>query len=76
MGKRTMDVERDVLLELKELNDELGLKTTSDVVSMLLDHYKGRSKWAPATRTRVMMALGRERGEKSTSETRCIASSC
>jgi hypothetical protein len=37
-----MDVERDSLGELKKLKADLELKTTSDVVRMLLDHYHGR----------------------------------
>jgi hypothetical protein len=42
MGKTTMDVERDSLGELKKLKADLELKTTSDVVRMLLNHYHGR----------------------------------
>ncbi len=42
MGMTTMDVERDALGELKKLKADLELKTTSDVVRMLLDHYHGR----------------------------------
>jgi hypothetical protein len=42
MGKTTMDVERVSLGELKKLKADLELKTTSDVVRMLLDHYHGR----------------------------------
>ena len=37
-----MDVERDALGELKKLKADHDLKTTSDVVRMLLDHYHGR----------------------------------
>lgn len=42
MGKTTMDVERDALGDLKKLKADHDLKTTSDVVRMLLDHYHGR----------------------------------
>ena len=37
-----MDVERDALGDLKKLKADHDLKTTSDVVRMLLDHYHGR----------------------------------
>jgi hypothetical protein len=42
VGKTTMDVERDALEDLKKLKADHDLKTTSDVVRMLLDHYHGR----------------------------------
>ena len=39
-----MDVEHDAHGELKKLQADLQLKTTSDVVRMLLDHYHGRGQ--------------------------------
>jgi hypothetical protein len=44
MGKTTMDVEHEALGELKKLKADHGLKTTSDAVRMLLDHYHGRGE--------------------------------
>ena len=37
-----MDVEREALDDLKKLKADHELKTTSDVVKMLLDHYHGQ----------------------------------
>lgn len=37
-----MDVEREALDDLKKLKADHELKTTSDVVKMLLDYYHGR----------------------------------
>ena len=43
MGRGNVDVGPAVHEELKTLKNELGLKTTGDVVKMLLDVYRGRS---------------------------------
>ena len=37
-----MDIDHDVHEDLKKLKADHDLKTTSDVVRMLLDHYNGR----------------------------------
>ena len=44
MSKSTIDVERTLLEKLKKLKADNGLKTTSDAVKLLLDHYSGRGQ--------------------------------
>ena len=39
-----MDVERELLGELKNLKADLGVKTTGDVVRTILDHYLGQGE--------------------------------
>jgi hypothetical protein len=58
-GKTTMDVEREALDDLKKLKADHELKTTSDVVKMLLDYYHGRGDAPESRRTRVKTLASR-----------------
>ncbi len=44
MRKASVDLDHDVHKSMKSLKDKLGLKTMSDVVRLLLDHYQGRGQ--------------------------------